>query len=62
VYIKSSASTADIFMEYLELIKSLTNIKQIQVLNEEPRPDEKEYINIFTTGDFKLYLKKKDFY
>ncbi len=49
-------------MEYLELIKSLTNIKQIQVLNEEPRPDEKEYINIFTTGDFKLYLKKKDFY
>jgi len=31
VYINSTASTAAIFMEYLDVIKSLTNIDQIQI-------------------------------
>ncbi len=46
-------------MKYLNLIQSLTNIDHIQVLNEEPTPDDEEYVNIPTSGDFKLYLKKK---
>jgi hypothetical protein len=59
VYINSTASTAAVFMEYLDLIKSLTNIDQIQVLHEELRPDDERFLIIPTSGHFKMYLKKK---
>jgi hypothetical protein len=43
----------------MEVFKSLTKIDNIQVLIEEPTADRKEYINIGTTSNYKLYFKSK---
>ncbi|CAF2759697.1 unnamed protein product [Rotaria sp. Silwood2] len=59
--IKSSSSTSTDFKEYLELIRSLTNIDNIQILNNEPTADQNEYMHIATTSDHKkLYFKLND--
>ncbi|CAF0867028.1 unnamed protein product [Rotaria sordida] len=60
LYIKSSSSISTLFKEYFELIKSLTNIDNIQILNDEPTVDQKEYIHIATTSDYRLFFKLTD--
>ncbi len=57
VYIKSSPFVSTLFMNYLNLIKSLTNIDNIQVLDDEPTAHQTEYIHIATTSQYKLYFK-----
>jgi hypothetical protein len=59
VYIQSSPSTTALFTEYLDLIQPLANIDNIEILNTEPTADQKDYINLTTTSDYKLYFKSK---
>jgi hypothetical protein len=42
-----------------ELIGSFTNTDNLQILLDEPTADQKNYMNIATTSDYKLYLKSK---
>jgi hypothetical protein len=51
--------TTALFTEYLDLIQPLANIDNIQILTTEPTADQKEYINIAATSDYKLYFKSK---
>ena len=61
VYVRASPSTSLLFTEYLDLIEPLANIDNIQILNEEPTADQKEYINLdkASSSDYKLYFKSK---
>jgi hypothetical protein len=38
----------------------MTNINNIQELDDEPTADRQEYLNIATTSQYKLYFKLND--
>ncbi len=41
-------------------MRSVSNVDNIQEINYEPTADQKEYIDISTTSDYKLYYKSTD--
>jgi hypothetical protein len=41
VYLTSSSATSTIFIEYMQRIKSLTNIDNIQIINDEPTASDR---------------------